>query len=239
MLRDDLNVLWKPSQEGKEKSNLMEFKNKYINHLTNIEDVNYQMIWQWSVDNPEKFWNAVWDYSNVIGVKGSQYLADKDKMPGAKFFPDSKLNYAENILAQDDRSLAIISEREDGLKFKIKRNDLKKKVLLMAGWLKENGIKKGDRVAAYMPNCPETIITMLATASLGAVFSSCSTDFGVSGVLDRFLQIEPKVLVTVDGYLYNGKSIDRSNEVNEIVNHYRFFKCFGRRQFESSLTCFC
>ena len=224
MLRDDLKVLWKPSQEGKEKSNLIEFKNKYINHLTNSEDVNYQMIWQWSVDNPEKFWNAVWDYSNVIGLKGSIYLADKDKMPGAKFFPDSKLNYAENILAQDDRSLAIISEREDGLKFKIKRNELKKKVLLMAGWLKENGIKKGDRVAAYMPNCPETIITMLATASLGAVFSSCSTDFGVSGVLDRFVQIEPKVLVTVDGYLYNGKSIDRSNEVNEIVKGLKSLK---------------
>ena len=224
MLRDDLKVLWKPSQEGKEKSNLIEFKNKYINHLTNSEDVNYQMIWQWSVDNPEKFWNAVWDYSNVIGLKGSIYLADKDKMPGAKFFPDSKLNYAENILAQDDRSLAIISEREDGLKFKIKRNELKKKVLLMAGWLKENGIQKGDRVAAYMPNCPETIITMLATASLGAVFSSCSTDFGVSGVLDRFVQIEPKVLVTVDGYLYNGKSIDRSNEVNEIVKGLKSLK---------------
>ena len=225
MLRDDdLKVLWKPSQEDKEKSNLIEFKNKYINDLTNSEDINYQMIWKWSVDNPEKFWSAVWDYSNVIGIKGYKYLVDKDKMPGAKFFPDSKLNYAENILAFDDQSLAIISEREDGLKCKIKRNDLKKKVLLMAGWLKENGIKKGDRVSAYMPNCPETIITMLATASLGAVFSSCSTDFGVSGVLDRFLQIEPKVLVTVDGYLYNGKSIDRSNEVNEIVKGLKSLK---------------
>ena len=113
--------------------------------------------------------------------------------------------------------LAIISEREDGLKSKISTLELKDKVLKLSGWLKENGISKGDRVCAYMPNCPETIITMLATASLGAVFSSCSTDFGVAGVLDRFQQIEPKILVTVDGYLYNGKAIERHEEVHQIV----------------------
>ena len=94
MLRDDLKVLWKPSQEDKEKSNLVEFKNKYINDLTNSENINYQTIWKWSVENTEKFWSAVWDYSNVIGIKGSRYLVNEDKMPGAKFFPDAKLNYA-------------------------------------------------------------------------------------------------------------------------------------------------
>ena len=138
-------------------------------------------------------------------------------MPGARFFPNPKLNYTENVLKNKNEPLAIISEREDGLKSKISTLELKDKVLKLAGWLKENGISKGDRVCAYMPNCPETIITMLATASLGAVFSSCSTDFGVAGVLDRFQQIEPKILVTVDGYLYNGKAIERHEEVHQIV----------------------
>ena len=153
----------------------------------------------------------------MLGEKGEILLKDKDKMPGARFFPNAKLNYTENVLKNKNEPLAIISEREDGLKSKISTLELKDKVLKMAGWLKENGISKGDRVCAYMPNCPETIITMLATASLGAVFSSCSTDFGVAGVLDRFQQIEPKILVTVDGYLYNGKAIERHEEVHQIV----------------------
>ena len=217
MENKDLKVLWRPSSKIKEESNLNQFIKNFVDEFKNQSDVNYEELWKWSIEKPEKFWDSIWDYSNVLGEKGDILLKDKDKMPGARFFPNAKLNYTENVLKNKNEPLAIISEREDGLKSKISTLELKDKVLKLAGWLKENGISKGDRVCAYMPNCPETIITMLATASLGAVFSSCSTDFGVAGVLDRFQQIEPKILVTVDGYLYNGKIIERHEEVHQIV----------------------
>ena len=217
MENKDLNVLWRPSSKIKEESNLNQFIKNFVDEFKNQSDVKYEELWKWSIEKPEKFWDSIWDYSNVLGEKGEILLKDKDKMPGARFFPNAKLNYTENVLKNKNEPLAIISEREDGLKSKISTLELKDKVLKLAGWLKENGISKGDRVCAYMPNCPETIITMLATASLGAVFSSCSTDFGVAGVLDRFHQIEPKILVTVDGYLYNGKAIERHEEVHQIV----------------------
>ena len=217
MENKDLNVLWRPSSKIKEESNLNQFIKNFVDEFKNQSDVKYEELWKWSIEKPEKFWDSIWDYSNVLGEKGEILLKDKDKMPGARFFPNAKLNYTENVLKNKNEHLAIISEREDGLKSKISTLELKDKVLKLAGWLKENGISKGDRVCAYMPNCPETIITMLATASLGAVFSSCSTDFGVAGVLDRFQQIEPKILVTVDGYLYNGKAIERHEEVHQIV----------------------
>ena len=217
MENKDLNVLWRPSSKIKEESNLNQFIKNFVDEFKNQSDVKYEELWKWSIEKPEKFWDSIWDYLNVLGEKGDILLKDKDKMPGARFFPNAKLNYTENVLKNKNEPLAIISEREDGLKSKISTLELKDKVLKLAGWLKENGISKGDRVCAYMPNCPETIITMLATASLGAVFSSCSTDFGVAGVLDRFQQIEPKILVTVDGYLYNGKAIERHEEVHQIV----------------------
>ena len=217
MENKDLNVLWRPSSKIKEESNLNQFIKNFVDEFKNQSDVKYEELWKWSIEKPEKFWDSIWDYSNVLGEKGDILLKDKDKMPGARFFPNAKLNYTENVLKNKNEHLAIISEREDGLKSKISTLELKDRVLKLAGWLKENGISKGDRVCAYMPNCPETIITMLATASLGAVFSSCSTDFGVAGVLDRFKQIEPKILVTVDGYLYNGKVIERNEEVHQIV----------------------
>ena len=217
MENKDLKVLWRPSSKIKEESNLNQFIKNFVDEFKNQSDVKYEELWKWSIEKPEKFWDSIWDYSNVLGEKGEILLKDKDKMPGARFFPNAKLNYTENVLKNKNEPLAIISEREDGLKSKISTLELKDKVLKLAGWLKENGISKGDRVCAYMPNCPETIITMLATASLGAVFSSCSTDFGVAGVLDRFQQIEPKILVTGDGYLYNGKAIERHEEVHQIV----------------------
>ena len=217
MENKDLKVLWRPSSKIKEESNLNQFIKNFVDEFKNQSDVKYEELWKWSIEKPEKFWDSIWDYSNVLGEKGEILLKDKDKMPGARFFPNAKLNYTENVLKNKNEPLAIISEREDGLKSKTSTLELKDKVLKLAGWLKENGISKGDRVCAYMPNCPETIITMLATASLGAVFSSCSTDFGVAGVLDRFQQIEPKILVTVDGYLYNGKAIERHEEVHQIV----------------------
>ena len=160
MTNSNYKTLWSPSKETKKNSNLFEFIYKYVRVFENTRNMDFQSILSWSLQNPEKFWDYVWDYSKVIGTKGKILLKDKDKMPGAKFFPDSKINYAENILGNKDNMLAIISAREDGLKCKITMKELRKKVLQMAGYLKENGIKKGDRVCAYMPNCPETIITM-------------------------------------------------------------------------------
>ena len=217
MKKENLNLLWKPSNESKSKSHLIRFIDYCCTKYSIKINSDYNSVWKWSVENPINFWESVWDFSNVIGNKSSDILINPEKMQGAIFFPGATLNYAENILSDPNNSKAVVSIREDGKKVSVTKENLKEKVMSMAGWLKDHGVGKGDRVAAYMPNCLETVITMLATSSLGGVFSSCSTDFGVAGVLDRFNQINPKVLVTVDGYLYNGKKIVRTNEILEIV----------------------
>jgi acetoacetyl-CoA synthetase len=213
---DNSEIIWKPSSESKKSTNLSRFI-ELVNrkHSLSIK-TDYQEIWNWSVNNIESFWSLIWDFSQVKGSKGAKISENLHEMPGAKFFPEAKLNYAENLLRSPDDSLAIEEFREDGFSNELTRKELKNKTLKMAGWLKSKGIKKGDRVCAYMPNCSETIITMLATSALGAIFSSCSSDFGVEGVIDRFEQIEPKILVATNGYLYNGKLIERAEEIKTI-----------------------
>ncbi len=213
---DNPEIIWKPSSESKKSSNLSRFI-ELVNqkHSLSIK-TEYQEIWNWSVNNAESFWSLIWDFSEVKGSKGAKISENLGEMPGAKFFPEARLNYAENLLRSADNSLAIEEFREDGFSNQLSRKELENKTLKMAGWLKSKGIKKGDRVCAYMPNCSETIITMLATSALGAIFSSCSSDFGIEGVIDRFEQIEPKILVATNGYLYNGKLIDRVEEIKTI-----------------------
>ena len=213
---DNSEIIWKPSSESKKSTNLSRFI-ELVNrkHSLSIK-TEYQEIWNWSVNNVESFWSLIWDFSEVQGSKGVKISENLNEMPGAKFFPEARLNYAENLLRSPDDSLAIEEFREDGFSNELTRKELKNRTLKMAGWLKSKGIKKGDRVCAYMPNCSETIITMLATSALGAIFSSCSSDFGVEGVIDRFEQIEPKILVATNGYLYNGKLIERSEEIKTI-----------------------
>ena len=213
---DNPEIIWKPSSESKDSSNLSRFI-ELVNqkHSLSIK-TEYQEIWNWSVNNVESFWSLIWDFSEVKGSKGAKISENLGEMPGAKFFPEARLNYAENLLRSADNSLAIEEFREDGFSNQLSRKELENKTLKMAGWLKSKGIKKGDRVCAYMPNCSETIITMLATSALGAIFSSCSSDFGIEGVIDRFEQIEPKILVATNGYLYNGKLIDRVEEIKTI-----------------------
>ena len=138
-------------------------------------------------------------------------------MPGAQFFPDARLNYAENMLADADDRPAFIAYGEDGRCTRLSRKELREKALALAGWMQAKGIKKGDRVAAYIPNNETAVIAMLATASLGAIFSSCSPDFGLNGVADRFGQIAPKLLIAADGYHYNGKPIDRLEIIAELT----------------------
>ncbi len=213
---DNPEIIWQPSNEIKESSNLSRFielvNQKYLKSIKK----EYHDIWNWSVNNVESFWSLIWDFSEIKGNKGTRISKNLARMPGARFFPDATLNYAENLLRAADKSMAIEEFREDGFSNTLTRTELESKVLKMAGWMKSEGVKKGDRVCAYMPNCSETIITMLATSALGAIFSSCSSDFGVEGVIDRFEQIEPKIMIAANGYLYNGKVIDRSEDIKTI-----------------------
>ena len=213
---DNPEIIWQPSDQSKKSSNLSQFIELVNQRHSQSIKTEYQDIWKWSVTNVESFWSLIWDFSEIKGHKGLNISENIGLMPGAKFFPDAKLNYAENLLREPNNAIAIEEFREDGFSNTLTRKELECKALQMAGWLKSKGIQKGDRVCAYMPNCSETIITMLATSALGAIFSSCSSDFGVEGVIDRFEQIEPKIMIAANGYLYNGKVIDRSEEVKTI-----------------------
>jgi acetoacetyl-CoA synthetase len=178
---------------------------------------------QWSVTEIEKFWLSLWRFGEVIGDgPGRQVLVDGDKMPGARFFPEAKLNFAENLLRYSNQPAhqnrdAIVFWGEDKVKRRLSHADLWDQVIRLATHLRSLGLQPGDRVAGFMPNMPESVIGMLAAAAIGCIWSSCSPDFGVQGVLDRFGQIEPKVLLTADGYWYNGKSFDSLGRVGEFL----------------------
>ncbi|MER2538088.1 MAG: AMP-binding protein, partial [Azonexus sp.] len=177
----------------------------------------YDDLWQWSVDQPEAFWTKLWDFCGVVGEKGNEILVDRNKMPGARWFPESRLNYAENLLKNRDDGEALVFWGEDKVKRRLSRSELQAEVARFQQFLIAAGVSEGDRVAGFLPNLPETLVAMLATVALGAIWSSASPDFGVQGVLDRFGQIEPKVLVCVDGYWYNGKQVDCLEKNAEIV----------------------
>jgi acetoacetyl-CoA synthetase len=189
-----------------------------INQSYNLNLMNFEELHEWSIKSTPNFWNAVWDFFNIIGTKGNKpFIEPINKMPGSKFFPYGKVNYAENMLSGDNNGLAIVFKSEDKIRRTLSWEELNSQVATLAKFLKEHGIVKGDRIAAYMPNMPETVVMMLASASLGAIFSSASPDFGVDGVLDRFGQIEPKILITTDGYWYNGKEVKIDDKVLNVV----------------------
>ena len=177
----------------------------------------YADLWQWSIDQPETFWSKLWDFCGAVGDKGQTVLRDGDRMPGARWFPEARLNYAENLLKNRDEGEALVFWGEDKVKRRLSRAELYAEVARFQRFLVDAGVGEGDRVAGYLPNLPETLIAMLAATSLGAIWSSASPDFGVQGVLDRFGQIEPKVLVCVDGYWYNGKPVDCLEKNAEVV----------------------
>ncbi len=205
--------LWQPSEKLKENSLLREFC-RFINFKS---PKNFKEIWQWSIDNPEDFWSKFWDYSKIIGDKGSEIIKKNKVFNKTKFFSDSKLNYAENILRKKSNELAISFLSEKGFEENIKWNNLYEKVCKFSSYLKKLKLQKGDRVAAYVPNKIESVICFLACAKNGIIWSSCSPDFGVQGVVDRFKQIEPKVLITCDYYYYNGKKINILDKVDQIL----------------------
>jgi acetoacetyl-CoA synthetase len=208
--------LWAPSQKRIEDANLTRFARMAIRDW-NLNLNNYPAFYEWSAARPEEFWQSVWKFGEVRGEMGSRILIDGDKMPGARFFPDAKLNFAENSLRCRDTSDAIVFWGEDKVKRRLSHADLYDQVSRLAQALRTLGIGEGDRIAGFLPNMPETVIAMLATASLGAIWSSCSPDFGVQGVLDRFGQITPKLLFTADGYWYNGKSVEVLDKVREMA----------------------
>jgi len=208
--------LWQPSPERIAHANLTAFTRQVRSRWGAAFD-DYAGLHRWSVSEPARFWESVWSFCGVIGDAGDgPALENGHRMPGARWFPEARLNYAENLLRRRDRSPAIVFWSEERLKSAVTCAELYSEVSRLSQALREAGVKPGDRVAGYMPNAPGAVIAMLATASLGAVWSSCSPDFGVQGVLDRFGQIEPRILFATDGYFYNGKTIDTVDRLKDI-----------------------
>jgi acetoacetyl-CoA synthetase len=178
----------------------------------------YPELYEWSITNIGEFWEAMWEFGGIIASKGYDRVVDNpDQMPGAKWFPGARLNFAENLLRHDDDRPALIFRSETGWTRRLSFAELREEVARLAKSLKEMGVEPGDRVAGFMPNLIETVTAMLAAASLGAIWSSCSPDFGFSGIIDRFGQIEPKVLFTADGYFYNGKRFDSLERAGRVA----------------------
>jgi acetoacetyl-CoA synthetase len=211
-------LLWTPATDLVSRSQMFHYM-QFVNDYSGTKFKSYDDLWEWSVENPAAFWGTFWHYSGLtFSADFDQVVDDPGKMPGAKWFAGSRLNFAENLLRRRDDHPAIIFCGEDGARRTLTFRELYDQSHRVAEGLKKLGVKKGDRVAAFMPNIPETVIAMLATASLGAIWSSTSPDFGIKGVLDRFTQIEPKVLFSVDGYLYNGKHFDAQEKLRGILN---------------------
>ena len=222
--------LWAPSAEEIERAGITRFA-AFVRERHGVDAPDYPALHAWSVAEPAAFWDSVWEHCGVVAAaKGGTVPADSvadadaDRMPGARWFPDARLNFAENLLRRRDDGPAIVfrgevpsaaTDRIDDRR--ISWRQLHDHVSRAAQGLRAAGVGPGDRVAGYLPNLPETVIAMLAATSLGAVWSSCSPDFGVQGVLDRFGQIEPRVLFAADGYRYNGAAIDSLGRIREIL----------------------
>jgi acetoacetyl-CoA synthetase len=212
-----MKLLWQPSEQVIEQAQLTQFARQVI-RKRRLEINSYPDFYQWSVDRPEEFWSDLWDFAGVVASrKGATVLVDGDKMPGAHWFPEARLNFAENLMRRGDRGDAFVFWDESGFRRRVSYADLYSEVSRAAQALLALGLRAGDRVAAFMPNIPEAGMLALAALSQGIVWSSCSPDFGVDGVLDRFGQIEPKVLFCADGYRYNGEEHGSLGRVAELV----------------------
>ncbi len=210
-------LLWEPSEARVQNANMTAFIHG-INQEYNQHINDYNDLWQWSVTNISDFWQEMWAYGGVIASTQPTTIINNDQtMPGARWFAGARLNFAENLLRFRDEQTAIIFYGEDRIRRELSYNALFAEVSAVAAALKSLGVTTGDRVAGFMPNLPETIIAMLAATSLGATWSSCSPDFGIKGVLDRFGQIKPRVLFTADGYWFKGKRIDSLDRVQKIL----------------------
>jgi len=211
--------LWKINKEKLNKTNLALYSN-FIKRNYEVNSGNdFNKIWRWSVDKPNFFWKSIWDFTKVKGDSGNITLQESNTFYKNKFFPNAKLNYAENILQKSNQSKSIIFRSENGFKTNLSWKTLNLNVAKVSNWLKDNGVNKGDRIAAYLPNIPEAVVAYISTSSLGAIWSSCSPDFGVRGVIDRFSQIKPKILFIGNKYFYNGKTINILERLSAILKN--------------------
>jgi acetoacetyl-CoA synthetase len=209
-------LLWEPSAELVERSRLREFMG-WLERERGLGFGGYGELWQWSVDDLEGFWWAIWEFFGVQADGDPQPALASAEMPGARWFPNTSLNYAEHAFAgKDDDAVAILHASELRELGELTWGELRQAVAATAAGLRTLGVERGDRIVAYMPNIPEAIVAFLAAASIGAVWSSCSPDFGPASVVDRFAQIEPKILFAVDGYRYGGKDFDRRDVVAQL-----------------------
>jgi len=211
-------LLWEPSEERKRDANLTKFTD-FVNSRYGQGFSSYDELYYWSISNMADFWAAMWDFADIKASKRYESVVDDPhNMPGAQWFPGARLNFAENLLRYRDNHIALIFKGEDQEPIKVTYGNLYDQVARLSKSLREQGVVVGDRVAGFMPNMIETVVAMLATTSVGAVWSSCSPDFGIKGVLDRFGQIQPKILFTANGYTYNGRAFDSLERVAGILS---------------------
>ncbi|MGH8209765.1 MAG: acetoacetate--CoA ligase [Steroidobacteraceae bacterium] len=219
-----MSEIWRPSAAHVADANLTRFMD-CLNARKGLQLRDYGHLYAWSVEQPEDFWAELARFADVRAdwgtgpVRGDDAGRPSTQMPGARFFPNARLNFAENLLRYGDAQPALVFRNERGARKAISYGELRETVARIADGLRSAGVVAGDRVAAFMPNLPETMIAMLAAASIGAMWSSCSPDFGVHGVVDRFGQIAPKVLFTADGYFYAGKTLDSLGSVAQVLKH--------------------
>ncbi|HXS90806.1 MAG TPA: acetoacetate--CoA ligase [Steroidobacteraceae bacterium] len=220
-----MEPIWSPSPERIARTQLTRFM-RFVRERHRAPVPDYAALHRWSIEFPENFWSALWDFCEIRAqTRATQILADGNRMPGARWFIDARLNYAENLLRRDGNTAAIIFRNERGQRRELSWAQLRRETARIADGLRAAGVQPGDRVAAYLPNIPETVIAMLAATSIGAVFSSCSPDFGLSGVLDRFGQITPKVLFAADGYRYAGKTLDCMETIRAVKEKIASIEC--------------
>ena len=210
-------LLWQPSQAQIDDSQISQFR-EIVNRKYNLNLTDYNDLYEWSMCYPEYFWESMWKFGHIIASESyTQICDDMSKMPGAEWFSGAKLNFAENLLKYSDDNIAIKFYGEDKVYRQLTYFQLYNEVEKFSTALRNMGVQKGDRVGGFIPNMPEAIIAMLATSSIGAIWSSSSPDFGIKGVLDRFSQIEPKVVIAADGYYFKGKSLDSLEKLNGIL----------------------
>ncbi|MBT8271794.1 MAG: acetoacetate--CoA ligase [Bacteroidia bacterium] len=211
-----LKQLWEGNPDFKDNSHLTDYLN-WLKDQKNLTFADYQDLWMWSVSHVEEFWESLWNYFEIKSTGSYSEVIDSNDMPGVKWFQGTKLNYCEHLFrkARND-STAIIFGNESGERRQINWADLRKSVGSMSNYLRSAGVQKGDRVVAFLPNIPEATIAFMAVNAIGAIWSSTSPDFGTESVVDRFAQIEPKVLIAVDGYRYNGKTYDKTETVKSV-----------------------
>lgn len=208
--------LWAPSPERVAATQLTAFRRE-IETRHGVAVPDFAALHRWSIENRAAFWKAVWDFCGVVGERGERDVVSADAMPGARWFPDARLNFAENLLRRRDGTPALVSRDERGVRRTLTWSALYDEVSRVSQALRDAGVRSGERVAGYLPNGSEAIVAMLAAASLGAIWSSCSPDFGVQGVLDRFGQIEPRVLFSCDGYAYAGKNHELRERIAAVL----------------------